>query len=78
LSGAEDNNNKCKVGIIQFSNSKAEQEITQREEFLKKIELTRIIIFSLGLQIRTSDKSLADSLEVTVIWNMTHWPPYRW
>jgi hypothetical protein len=81
LSGAEDNDNKCKAGIIQFSNSKAaqtEQEITKREEFPKKIELTRKIIFSSGLQTRTSDKSLADSLEETVIWNTTHWPLYRW
>jgi hypothetical protein len=78
LSGAEDNDNKCKAGIIEFSNSKTEQEITRREEFPKKIELTRTIIFSSGLQTRTSDKSLADSLEGTVIWNTTHWPLYRW
>jgi hypothetical protein len=42
-------------------------EITLREEFAKMNELPEIIMFSSGVQVRLSDKSLVDSLEGTIV-----------
>jgi hypothetical protein len=38
-----------------------------REDFVKMIELRGSIIFSSGLQMRASDKSIVDSLEGTFL-----------
>jgi hypothetical protein len=43
-------------------------EITLREEFAKRNELTSSIILSSGVQACVSDKSLVESLEGSAVW----------
>jgi hypothetical protein len=85
LSRTMDDDSNCEAEIISFPNGKtlsgqAAQglyEITLREEFARMNELTGSINLSSGIQARVSNKSLVDSLEGTVVGNMTLWPAPR-
>jgi hypothetical protein len=76
LSGSMDDDSNCESWIISFLNGKTlsgqaaqgSYEITLREEFTRKNELTGSITLSSGIQGRVSDKSLVESLEGTVVW----------
>jgi hypothetical protein len=43
-------------------------EITLREDFTRMNELTGSLTLTSGVQARAADKSIADSLEGTVVW----------
>ncbi len=43
-------------------------EITLREEFARMNELTGSLTLTSGIQARAADKSIADSLEGTLVW----------
>jgi hypothetical protein len=76
LAGNLDDESNFKVGVITFRNGKmlsgmASQglyEITLREEFARMNELTGSLTLTSGVQARAADKSIADSLEGTVVW----------
>ncbi len=76
LAGDLDDDNNCEVGTVTLRDGKvlggmASQglyEITLREEFARMNELTGSLTLTSGVQARASDKSIADSLEGTVVW----------
>jgi hypothetical protein len=76
LAGDLDDDSNCEVGTVTLRDGKvlggmASQglyEITLREEFARMNELTGSLTLTLGIQARAADKSIADSLEGTVVW----------
>jgi hypothetical protein len=76
LAGDLDDESNCKVGTVTLRDRKvlggmASQglyEITLREEFARMNELTGSLMLTSGVQARTADKSIADCLEGTVVW----------
>ncbi len=76
LAGDLDDNSNCEVGAVTLRDGKvlggmASQglyEITLREEFERMNELTGSLTLTSGIQARAADKSIADSLEGTVVW----------
>jgi hypothetical protein len=76
LAGDLDDDSNCKVGTVTLRDGKvlggmASQglyEITLREEFARMNELTGSLTLTSGIQARAADKSIADSLEGTVVW----------
>jgi hypothetical protein len=76
LAGDLDDESNCKVGTVTLRDGKvlsgmASQglyEITLREEFARMNELTGSLTLTSGVQARAADKSIADSLEGTVVW----------
>ncbi len=76
LAGDLNDDNNCEVGTVTLRDGKvlggmASQglyEITLREEFARMNELTGSLTLTSGVQARASDKSIADSLEGTVVW----------
>ncbi len=76
LSGSHDDDSNCEVGAVTLRDGKvlggmASQglyEITLREEFARMNELTGSLTLTSGVQARAADKSIADSLEGTVVW----------
>jgi hypothetical protein len=76
LAGDLDDESNCEVGKVTLRDGKvlggmASQglyEITLREEFARMNELTGSLMLTSGVQARAADKSIADSLEGTVVW----------
>jgi hypothetical protein len=76
LAGDLDDDSNCEVGTVTLRNGKvlggmASQglyEITLREEFARMNKLTGSLTLTSGIQARAADKSIADSLEGTVVW----------
>jgi hypothetical protein len=76
LSGNLDDRSNCEVGMVTLQSGKvlggmASQglyEITLREEFARMNKLTGSLTLTSGVQARAADKSIADSLEGTVVW----------
>jgi hypothetical protein len=76
LAGDLDDDSNCEVGTVTLRDGKvlggmASQglyEITLREEFVRMNELTGSLTLTSGIQARAADKSIADSLEGTVVW----------
>ncbi len=76
LAGDLDDDSNCEVGTVTLRDGKvlggmASQglyEITLREEFARMNELTGSLTLTSGIQARAADKSIADSLEGTVVW----------
>jgi hypothetical protein len=76
LAGDLDDESNCEVGTVTLRDGKvlggmASQglyEITLREEFARMNELTGSLTLTSGIQARAADKSIADSLEGTVVW----------
>ncbi len=76
LAGDLDDDSNCEVGTVTLRDGKvlggiASQglyEITLREEFARMNELTGSLTLTSGVQARAADKSIADSLEGTVVW----------
>jgi hypothetical protein len=76
LSGNLDDSSNCEVGMVTLRDGKvlggmASQglyEITLREEFVRMNELTGSMMLTSRVQARAADKSIADSLEGTVVW----------
>ncbi len=76
LAGNLDDDSNCEVGMVTLQDGKvlggmASQglnEITLREEFARMNELTGSLTLTSGVQARAADKSIADSLEGTVVW----------
>ncbi len=76
LAGDLDDESNCEVGTVTLRDGKvlsrmASQglyEITLREEFARMNELTGSLTLTSGVQARAAAKSIADSLEGTVVW----------
>jgi hypothetical protein len=76
LTGDLDDDSNWEVGTVTLRDGKvlggmASQglyEITLREEFARMNELTGSLTLTSGIQARAADKSIADSLEGTVVW----------
>ncbi len=76
LAGDLDDESNCEVGTVTLRDGKvlggmASQglyEITLREEFARMNELTGSLTLTSGVQAMAADKSIADSLEGTVVW----------
>jgi hypothetical protein len=85
LAGDLDDDSNCEVGTVTLWDGKvlggmASQglyKITLREEFARMNELTGSLTLTSGVQARAADKSIADSLEGTVVWEYTPWSAHR-
>jgi hypothetical protein len=75
LAGDLDDDSNCEVGTVTLQDGKVLggmvsqglYEITLREEFARMNELTGSLTLTSGIQARAADKSIADSLEGTVV-----------
>jgi hypothetical protein len=85
LAGDLDDDSNCEAGTVTLRDgtvlggmaSQGLYEITLREEFARMNELTGSLTLTSGIQARAADKSIADSLEGTVVWETTPWSAHR-